>query len=834
LVNGQDQTVDSRNFTLTVDRTTNLRDREAINVSWTGAHPTVGAYAPDPNSADGRTDQYPVVLLQCRGTTSTSAPADQQIRPETCWTQTLVERITESAALFPPWRVDRYAAPAQRQSVVNAPSTLPASCQPSVYRQHWLPFVAASGTTYYYGPNGCGGVAPESSTTDSTLNAPGNTTYAPTDPDGTGNAKFSVWTNQSNASLGCTETVPCALVVIPIEGISCDVSAAGLPAADQPTGAAAVQADHDCKAAGSVSSVADEAVQGGLWWSASNWRNRVMVPLSFAPGPADCSVVSDKRPVDIYGSELLTQATQSWASKSCLSPQLSAFRHVQTGEPQARNLLGISGGIKAAFTSDAPSSPYPVPVVNAPVAFTGFVVGYSIDGENRKEYSKLKLTPRLLAKLLTESYPGIQAVQNGDSALSRNPLDISRDPEFIALNPAVADGVPANVAASTILNLSSDSDVVYALTSYINADPEARAWLDGKPDPWGMIINPNYVKIALPVDQWPLLDDWPLDEDQPPSLYQSDACLKEDPTPYLNLIASPLSRMATISLDLQYSIAQSQVVCTSPSPGVLKLTALGRQLAGVRFMLGITSLADAARYQINVAQLQTHVDAASPWKFTDASGRTFVAPTDDSLRAAAKLLTFDSGSGTWPIPYPNLVGPLAKSGAYPGAMVVYAAVPTGGLSSDDAASYANVLKFLATDGQVPGPVQGQLPTGYLPLTAANNLGPLAAYTLQAAEKVRAQPDTPASNRSDSSNSPDTGSSGFSSSNGSTAPSSRSSDQGQSTPTKQSLTKTAQSGRTSAPGAGVWGMSLPVLLVLMLLAVAAYAAMGSLAKRRVRR
>ena len=58
--------------------------------------------------------------------------------------------------------------------------------------------------------------------------------------------------------------------------------------------------------------------------------------------------------------------------------------------------------------------------------------------------------------------------------------------------------VPGSTAASSLLSLNTSSDEIYALTSYINADPEARAWLNGSPDPWGMIVNPNYKGITLP------------------------------------------------------------------------------------------------------------------------------------------------------------------------------------------------------------------------------------------------------------------------------------------------------------------------------------------------
>ena len=100
------------------------------------------------------------------------------------------------------------------------------------------------------------------------------------------------------------------------------------------------------------------AVSGSLWWSASNWRNRITVPLSFAVPDNACDVVSSSNDVDIYGSELLIQATGQWAPHFCLNPKLFKFTHVQTGEPEARNLLA-TGSAEAAFISDPPPGGYP-------------------------------------------------------------------------------------------------------------------------------------------------------------------------------------------------------------------------------------------------------------------------------------------------------------------------------------------------------------------------------------------------------------------------------------------------------------------------------------------
>jgi hypothetical protein len=733
LDNGKNDVVDKRKVTLKVDNTADLRGRQEIKVSWSGAHPTGGIVA-DENSIDAQREEYPFVLLECRGVDSTKVKASERLSPETCWTQDASERYQESyQSTFPPYRLDRYATKADRARVVGQPSKLPKACQYDLGApvQRWVPFIAADGHVYEDGPAGCAGQPPESQSVGGSA-LPSNETFGVTAPDGTGTANFDIWTSAENGSLGCSQVVACSLVAVPIMGISCDASASGLPASDRPSPSQAAAAKAQCETKGAfapgqlmpAAGGSELAVTGSLWWSASNWRNRITVPLNFAVPENACDVVSSSNDVDIYGSELLIQATGQWAPHFCLNPKLFKFTHVQTGEPEGRNLVA-TGSAEAAFISDAPPDGYGKPVVNAPVAVTGFAITYVIDGANGQPYTKLRLDPRLLAKLLTESYPAVLPVQQEDPALAHNPLDITLDPEFQKLNPGIAHGVNATEAAASLLTLSSDSDVMEALTSYINDNKSARQWLNGKPDQWGMVVNPAYKGIKLPVNRWPLLSSF-----EPKAFYASDNndCLHNSPVPFLPLVAAPLARLEEIAEAMQFSIAQSTTVCSQIDGTTLgeKLVPLGRQPIGYRFMIGVTSLADTYLYQINSAALQTTND------------HTFVTPSNASMRAATTFLKPDKTLGTWPVPYKELATAKTAAGAYPGTMVVYAAIPTTGLPATDAKDYATLLRFAAGPGQTPGLGVGQLPPGYLPLTKANGLGQLAGYTLAAADDVAAQ------------------------------------------------------------------------------------------------
>lgn len=754
LVDGSDVVADKLQVTMTVERTEDLRSRQPVTVTWRGAHPT-GRVETAVNSSDARLQEFPFVLLQCRGVDSATAPPAERLSPQTCWTQTAGERMhqvfgtsgSNKALAFPPWRVDRYARAAERAYHVNDPDPPLPNCVavPADDAVRKVPFVSQDGAVYYPYPSSVDACArpPETASVEN-VTQPGNTTYGITRPDGAGQTKFTIWTKQDNQSLGCSQEVSCALVAVPVLGVSCDVTAASLPPADRPPASVADAVAKDCMSTGvyepGTSSTGDApavSVSGTLWWAESNWRNRITVPLTFAPADNVCDIVGGKEALDLYGSELIIQAMTQWKPTFCLDPERTPIRHVQVGEPQAANLLRQSS-IEAAMVSRPPEGGYRRPVVNAPLGFTGFAIGYAIDGANKAPYPDLRLTPRLLAKLLTMSYPGL-TVRDEYDALRTNPLGMAMDPEFQALNPG-AIKVDYD-AAATLYSLSSDSDVIRALTTYITADAEARAWLDGAPDPWGMTVNPSYRGISLPVQTWPQLDTF-----MPVKAYATmgGSCLRDSPVPYLPLIASPTIRMSSISQALQFAFSPSQTVCKQDVAGQIegvKLAAAGLQAPGSRFLLGVTSLGDAARYDLDTAALQTFVAPSADPKLATDVGRTFVAPSGAGLRAAAGLLTPDAATGAWDLPVSTILSTEAAKSAYPGSMVVYASVPTSGLPAADATGYGQFLEYAATTGQVPGTTNGTLAAGYLPLTDENGLGKLAAYTVQAAAAVTAQKGT---------------------------------------------------------------------------------------------
>lgn len=747
LVDGVTNTVDTRVFSLSVSKTQNLHGLEVLDVSWVGAHPTQNI-APDPNDLNNATpasaQEYPVVLMQCRGVDSPDAPPDQRLDPTTCWRASPREYYYGTSGAFPGWRLDLYGPPAQRAAVFGEPAN---ACQTAgAPARHWVPFNAVNGASYPGGNSGCAGMPPEAGQSLGEQAFPSNETYAVSGGDGRGSAKFYVLNADDNASLGCSQTQACSLVVVPIMGMSCDVAGAGLPPEDQVPTATAADAEALCSTPGTPAGsngLDDTAVQGSMWWAASNWRNRVTVPLTFARVGDPCTVTGANGEVAIYGSELMAEATSQWDPRFCLDSSLFTLKHVQTPEPEARNLLaegiGHPGGVEAAYSAYAPTGTYSSPVVNAPVALTGFAIAFQISDRNNSEVKSLNLTPRLLAKLLTESY-----TVNGfipTATMAGNSEEMSLDPEFTTLNP----GLPATGAqsAAVLEALSSDSDVMYALTSYIYNDPEARSWLDGHPDPWGMVVNPHYrtssKEVSLPTQSWPLLDTA-----TNTALYAASPgpCLPYAVTPYFDILAAPSPTLQQLSLSMEFSQPLSTTDCSGTPPDVpYALKRVSREPPNGRFMLGVVSLAEARRLELDTASLQTQVAPGSPAKFASAAGRTFVAPTDQSLRAAAGLLAPDSQTQTFQIPSGAIRNSPTGAAAYPGTMLVNAEIPTQGIDPTDANRYAQFLRFAAGDGQTPGTEVGQLPAGYLPMTPANGMGAEAAYSRLAADAVAAQDGT---------------------------------------------------------------------------------------------
>lgn len=701
---GSPSTVDERTVTVSVDRTENLRGRERVRVRWSGARPSA-ARTVSPYGADGMNQEYPVVVLQCRGVDDPAAPADRRLSPETCWTTTYLERYAAVSPALAVWRHDRAATDADRADQ-DAVADWPQEClrfPADLFSQRLLPFRSAKGQVYA----SCNdATVPPESAVDAAL--PASELAGFTGLDGTGDVRFEVRSSTENESLGCSSEVACSLVVIPIMGISCaDADAACRGTGSFPPGSSNF---------GNVG--VDPAVSPLYWWSASNWQHRFTVPLTFALPPDACDVLDPRAPVDMYGSELLSQATLQWAPAYCLRQDRFKMRHNRQTEEASLRLVA-RGEAAAAFVSDPAHDP-PVPLGYAPVAVTGFAVAYVADlPDNAGEADRMRLTPRLLAKLLTQSYPA-SISGRAHPGLERNPVSLNADPEFVELNPGMS--LTTEEARATVLSLSEQADTIHALTAYLAADPEAAAFVAGTPDPWGMVVNPSYRGVTLPVAEWPMLDTFVRDINR--------ECESLNKVPYLGQVAAPVTTMRAIAEAVLDAWPNVQTQCTRATPtDPWKFGRIPRQGYGARFMLGLVTLGDAERYGLRTAELRTAGTGASA---------TFVAAAPGSM-AAALAAARQAGPGE-----PFLLDRSALSpDAYPGTMVVHTAARLSGMPPADARHVSQFVRVALEEGQVPGPGNGQLPAGYVPLVASGPTAPLHAAALAVADAVEAQRGAPA-------------------------------------------------------------------------------------------
>lgn len=698
----------SYDVTVSADQTRNLRGRQRIEISWKGAQPS-GGRASNPFGENGLNQEYPVVILQCRGIDDPSLPARKQVRPETCWTGSVAQRsqITRSDSESS-WLHDLDATPEQKARVSGADPFPTAEECPTAdiapYATKLTPFVAADGTAYvacdadHMPPEAAVGAA-----------FPPAEIAAFTDVDGSGSVQFEVRSAIENESLGCSHEVDCTIVVIPIVGLSCDQPATPMTRADQACRKGGRFAPGSSNFANEG---VDQAVGPSLWWSPSNWKNRFSIPITFGLPPDTCDILDPRPPTGFYGSELLAQAGLQWAPAYCLDKSRFKFQLNTMSDEAGWNNMESGIGVAAEVSSEHEQRG-PNPIGYAPTAVTGFTVGFQIDRpDNAGELTELHLNARLLAKLLTQSYLGSD-LGRGHPGIGGNPLAIMNDPEFIKLNPGLSQ-ITQEVGA-TVLSLSEQSDVIEQLTDYIAHDKDAMDFIRGKKDPWGMVVNPRYRDIEVPRPDWPLLDTYVPET--------ASDCRQKNPGVYFSQIAAPVTTMRKIAEALLDAWPNVQTRCDfDTATGDYKLGRIDRQSFGSRFMLGIVSLGDAARYGLRAASLET-------------TPGTYVAPDDRSLAAAVALMERDEEHRPFVLDQADV---RRSDRAYPGTMVVYTAARLQNLAKADAAKVAQFIRIATTEGQRPGSGNGQLPEGYLPIQRTGVTAKLFNAAQDTADAIAAQ------------------------------------------------------------------------------------------------
>ncbi|MFD7862566.1 hypothetical protein ACFV4U_09800, partial [Streptomyces sp. NPDC059783] len=507
--------------------------------------------------------------------------------------------------------------------------------------------------------------------------------FAVTQADGTGEFTFQMQSGQEASQLGCgnemkkaggTTTRPCWLVVVP-------------------------RGEHEVD--GGPGPSGNRLETSPL--TATNWAQRLVVPLSFQPVGTTCP--TDRAERRVIGSELVTEAMSAWQPVLCGTSGGATYAFTQSGEEHVRDTLArpTAGSPHLGFTVGPLPPPDEGGAVHAPVAVSGLVVGFFVEMPGSGRLASMNLTPRLIAKMLTSSYQKgvVNRIREVPEHLKGNPVSLFHDEEFRKLNP-VFETWPNSLAPSNLVVQLDNSDTSAMLWQWLRSDREAREFLAGAPDPWGARVNPYFKDLHLDTDT--SVDDFP----------------KADPT-VVTLTVGPQSvtygndEIAPYVQDMHEGALRTRRgnagATTTAVPGPdnspqtpAKLVNTPPQ-AGQRMVLALVDAASAARYGLQTAALR------------NADG-TFVAPTPASLLAGVGAMRDTSG-----VLAPNPGG--AKGAAYPLASVVHAAAYTTARAAERK-DYAGLIRYAAGPGQTPGLAPGLLPPGYAPLPEALRTRALAA------------------------------------------------------------------------------------------------------------
>ncbi|MGH3786631.1 MAG: hypothetical protein ACRDRG_08780 [Pseudonocardiaceae bacterium] len=645
------------NLEVTVSQTKNLIN-QTVTVSWTGGVPTVPSFT--------SLGIHYLQIMQCWG--------DDPNGPDR--TQCQYGALTQNSPPAGDWVRSRQAT----TTVVDPKETLKRSDHQNVHVPFWAVGTARPtdpdlrGASDYFGRL-------------STNEIP----VARTGGDGTGLEFFEVQTLRQAPGLGCgapvttggvTEGRSCWLVIVPRGN---------------------TEVDGTARTGENSSTNLDSSPL-----SQTNWDNRIVFPLEFLPVGQACPLGAPERRV--IGHELAVDAVSRWQPALCAEDD-TLYSYTQLSDDVTRNLLleGSSPGL-ALMTDPIPTARAPPDrsLVYAPVALSGLAIAFNIEHQppfsapeadqllNGVRFASMKLTPRLVAKLLTQSYR--HAVAGAPDYLKNNPEGLTVDPEFLDLNPEYRGFATFHRPTDALVQLGG-ADVTSLLWSWVKADPDASAFLAGTPDQSGMMINPHNKDLALPTSTFPRNDQ---------TCDNAGLCTL-DFHPYANDMHDA-GRSASRG-DTQAQ--EPEVVNGIPGRRRADLQAPGR-----RAVLAVVDTATASRYSLPTAALRNAVGQ-------------FVTPTTVSLLAGAAAMKPSAVAGV-------LESDVSATdpAAYPLTALSYAVTSPSTLDAAAGKDYAALVLYAAGPGQQPGAEPGRLPAGMAPLPDA-----LRAQAAAAAATIEAQAGT---------------------------------------------------------------------------------------------
>ncbi len=699
---------DFKNLQVTVSQTQDIT-HQGVTVTWTGGEQTID----NAGAVQGNFLQ----LMECYGDASTGpSPQGCEFGSQGMLGQDPNKTVgTRSGDLCVAGAVPSVSDPpasADGSSALNGCDTeepgsaSPPDVQPGNTQQYTVPFVPVSDPTSPAYSQG------DISQYFDQFNS-NEVQEAVTDSSGNGQLQFETLTNTEAPGLGCGELESngqirnCWLVLVPRGQY-------------EPNG---------------YKISADSAAANAFLWSsplsASNWAMRIQIHLSYAPIGTFCPIGTQE--VQTVGTQIVARAVQSWQlalnkaancstvyGYSAVPESTSTQQLSQSGSPAGLAFTTIPIGSEAVRDgTGATSLP---PILYAPVAVSAVGLGFNINEAKGYITTPVKLSAELLAKGLTQVYrndlPDFYPSTIGHPGPAwsvSNPVNISEDPQFVNLNPEVT---PNATGASLAPLLTEDRSALnQQIWQWIQTDPAATAWLDnGTTDAANTVTaDPDYASLNPNLGTPPGIDSFPrayagvLDLGPSPS-GEEELRHSLDLLPYVASYDAAASSVLTAD---NPTTGQWDTQTLAPNGSVGWWDKTGTEPLGQIFIWGISDTADLAGYGLIDAQL-----------CSDA-GTSCVAPSTASLTAALASAKPDS-AGLLEV---NPASPGA--GGYPLTQVTYAAVDTTRPSADLTA-YANLIAYAAGTGQTPGVAPGDLPPGYLPLTAS-----LKAQTMAVVAKLRA-------------------------------------------------------------------------------------------------
>ena len=544
--------------------------------------------------------------------------------------------------------------------------------------------------------------------------------FTKTRTDGTGEVQFEVQTKDEASGLGCGE--PSTTAAGTVVGRSCWLVVVPRGTTDV-DGSVVTGCGANCPA-GTEDALASSPL------STTNWANRIVVPLGFQPAGQVCTIGTAELPT--IGQEAVSEAVTRWQPTLC-STAKQVFGFSQYSDDSARAQLTSTdpGLVFVSRAADPDSFSAGHTPVYAPVAISGLTIGFFIEerypstasadllARRGRPVTELKLNARLVAKLITQSYQGAVAGKESATELAGNPVDLAHDQEFLALNPDF-EAMSARWGFPRLVDMlvpAGHSDALALLWEWLAADPDAKSFLAGTADPYGMKINPANQNLELP------RSDIPKGDQHCETVSHSDGTVTTsvdlctlDMKPY----AADMHTAARSAFRGDNLGISDSTVDFTTSPPTLKKN--GPEVSGLRGVLALMDTATANRFGLATAKLK------------NAAGE-YVAATPSSLLAAEAAMK--------PSAVTSVLAPTAAStaaGAYPLTMLSYAATVPAALAEQDAANkvktalsrkgYAALLRYAGGAGQATGDAPGQLPVGYAPLPQA-----LRAQTLAAASSI---------------------------------------------------------------------------------------------------